>query len=112
LRHAGTPELDGDAEFVTGTQGSRRSAHLDFSKPVAIGLFAIWHFLRDADGPAGTVACLRDAVAPGSYLAISHIGTDFFPDKSALAEAVAVETADMCRLPSLQCEPSAAGLSD
>ena len=65
-------------------------AHLDFSKPVAIGLFAILHFLRDADDPAGTVACLRDAVAPGSYLAISHIGTDFFPDKSALAEAVAV----------------------
>jgi hypothetical protein len=65
-------------------------AHLDFSQPVAIGLFAILHFLRDADDPAGTVACLRDVVAPGSYLAISHIGTDFFPDKSALAEAVAV----------------------
>ena len=37
-----------------------------------------------------TVACLRDAVAPGSYLAMSHIGTDFFSDKSALAEAAAV----------------------
>ena len=36
---------------------------------MAIGLFAILHFLRDADDPAGTVACLRDAVAPGSYLA-------------------------------------------
>ncbi len=65
-------------------------AHLDFSQPVAIGLFAIMHFLPDADDPAGKLACLRDAVAPGSYLAISHIGTDFFPDKSALAEAVAV----------------------
>ena len=65
-------------------------AHLDFGQPVMIGLFAILHFLRDSDDPAGTVACLRDAVAPGSYLAISHIGTDFFPDKWALAEAVAV----------------------
>ena len=65
-------------------------AHLDFGRPVAIGLFAILHFLPDADDPAGIVACLRDAVAPGSYLAISHIGTDFFPDKSALAQAVAV----------------------
>ena len=65
-------------------------AHLDFGQPVVIGLFAILHFLRDADDPAGIVACLRDAVAPGSYLAISHIGTDFFPDKAALAEAVAV----------------------
>ena len=58
-------------------------AHLDFGQPVAIGLFAILHFLRTADDPAGIVARLRDAVAPGSYLAVSHIGTDFFPDKSA-----------------------------
>jgi hypothetical protein len=65
-------------------------AHLDFGQPVAIGLFAILRFLTDADDPAGTVACLRDAVARGSYLAISHISTDFFPHKSALAEAVAV----------------------
>ena len=62
-------------------------AHLDFGQPVAIGLFAILHFLRDADDPAGIVASLRDAVAPGSYLVISHIGTDFFP---AAADAVAM----------------------
>jgi S-adenosyl methyltransferase len=36
------------------------------------------------------MACLRDALSLGSYLAVSHIGVDFFPDKSALAEAVAV----------------------
>ena len=30
-------------------------AHLDFSRPVAIGLFAIVHFLPDADDPAGKV---------------------------------------------------------
>ncbi len=67
------------------------SAHTWTSaQPVAIGLFAIVHFLADAEDPPGAVACLRDAVAPGSYLAMSHIGTDFFPDKSALAEAVAV----------------------
>ena len=65
-------------------------AHLDFGQPLAVGLFAILHFLADADDPAGTVAYLRDAIAPGSYLAISHIGTEFFPDKAALAQAVAV----------------------
>jgi hypothetical protein len=64
--------------------------HLDFSRPVAILLFAILHFLADDEDPAGIVACLRDGVAPGSYLAISHIGTDFFPDKAALSRAVAV----------------------
>ncbi len=65
-------------------------AHLDLSQPVAIVLFAVLHFLSDADDPAGIVAVLRDGVAPGSYLAISHIGTDFFADKQALARAVAV----------------------
>jgi hypothetical protein len=38
--------------------------------------------------PAGIVAQLRDALAPGSYLAVAHIGTEFFPDKKALARAV------------------------
>ena len=36
------------------------------------------------------MACLRDAVAPGSYLAISHVGTEFFPDKAPVAQAKAV----------------------
>ena len=65
-------------------------AHLDFGKPIAIVLFAVMHFVPDTDNPAGIVACLRDAIAPGSYLALSHIGTEFFPDKQALAQAVAV----------------------
>jgi len=43
---------------------------LHFGQPVAIGWCAILHFLPDADDPAGTVACLSDAVAPGSYLSI------------------------------------------
>jgi hypothetical protein len=64
--------------------------HLDFSRPVAILLFAILHFVSEAEDPAGIVAGLRDGVAGGSYLAISHIGTDFFPDKAALGRAVAV----------------------
>lgn len=65
-------------------------AHLDFGRPVAITLFAVLHFVPDGDDPAEIVACLRDATASGSYLAISHIGTEFFPDKQALANAVAV----------------------
>ena len=66
------------------------TAHLDVSRPVAITLFAVVHFIADEADPASIVARLRDAVAPGSYLALTHIGSDFFPDKEALARAVAV----------------------
>jgi SAM-dependent methyltransferase len=65
-------------------------AHLDFAQPIAIILFATLHFVPDKDDPAGIVAQLRDALAPGSHLAIAHIGTEFFPDKKALARAVKV----------------------
>ncbi len=57
---------------------------------MAIGLLAVLHFVPDAHDPAGAVACLRDAVAPGSYLTISRIGTEFFPDKAAMAQAKTV----------------------
>jgi hypothetical protein len=54
---------------------------LDFSQPVAITLLAILHAIPDADDPHAIVAKLLDAAAPGSYLAISHSGSDLFvPD--------------------------------
>ena len=65
-------------------------AHLDFSRPVAVLLFAVLHFIAGDDGPAGIVAVLRDATGPGSYLAVSHIGSDFFPGQAAMDQAIAV----------------------
>jgi S-adenosyl methyltransferase len=50
---------------------------IDFDQPVALLLVAILHFIEDEEDPAGIVACLRDAMAPGSYLAISHATGDF-----------------------------------
>ena len=48
-------------------------ALIDFSRPVAVLLVAVLHFLPDEADPAGCVAQLRDAMAPGSYLVISHV---------------------------------------
>jgi SAM-dependent methyltransferase len=45
---------------------------LDFSQPVCVLLVAILHFVTDAEDPAGVVAAFRDALAPGSYLIMSH----------------------------------------
>jgi hypothetical protein len=49
---------------------------LDFTRPVAVTLVAILHAIPDADDPHAIVARLADAVPPGSYLAISHAGSD------------------------------------
>lgn len=45
---------------------------LDFTEPVAVLMIAVLHFVPDRDDPAGIVAGYRDAIVPGSYLAISH----------------------------------------
>ena len=52
---------------------------LDFTRPVAILLLAVLHFLPDADDPAGTLATLAAGLAPGSFVAISHLTSDFAP---------------------------------
>jgi hypothetical protein len=37
---------------------------IDFTKPVALLLVAILHFIKDEEDPAGIVATLRDALPP------------------------------------------------
>jgi SAM-dependent methyltransferase len=46
---------------------------IDFSRPVGLLLLAVLHFLSDADDPADIIATFADALAPGSYLVISHV---------------------------------------
>jgi hypothetical protein len=48
---------------------------LNLSRPVAVLLFAVLHFLSD-DEAAHAVRHLTSAVAPGSYLALSHVSYD------------------------------------
>nr|SBO92808.1 hypothetical protein BN4615_P2322 [Nonomuraea gerenzanensis] len=45
---------------------------LDFDRPVGVLLTAVLHHVTDADGPEEIVATLRDALAPGSHLVLSH----------------------------------------
>ena len=60
---------------------------LDFTQPTAILLLAVLHFVADADDPASIVATLAGALAPGSYLAISHLTGDLAPEQVAAATA-------------------------
>lgn len=59
------------------------TAHLDFSRPVAVFLLAILHFVSAADDPYEIVATIKDALAPGSYLVLSHVTRDNLPDDLA-----------------------------
>jgi hypothetical protein len=51
---------------------------LDFSRPVAVTLLFILHAIPDADVPHAIVARIMDAMPSGSYLAISHPGSDLY----------------------------------
>jgi SAM-dependent methyltransferase len=55
---------------------------LDFTKPVAVTLLAILHAIPDSDDPYALVARVMNAVPPGSYLALSHPGSDLIPPQT------------------------------
>ncbi|MFB9682874.1 SAM-dependent methyltransferase [Amycolatopsis plumensis] len=44
---------------------------LDFTEPVMLIMAAFIHFIPDSRNPAGLIAAYRDALVPGSYLALS-----------------------------------------
>jgi hypothetical protein len=52
---------------------------LDFTRPVAVLLLAVLHFLASTDDPAAVVAALARPLAPGSFVVISHLTADFAP---------------------------------
>lgn len=52
---------------------------IDLDRPVALLLVAILHFVEDADDPYAAVAELRDALAPGSMLMLTHASYEGIP---------------------------------
>jgi SAM-dependent methyltransferase len=52
---------------------------LDLNRPVALLLVAILHFVEDDDEPYDAVAQLRDALAPGSLLILTHASYEGIP---------------------------------
>lgn len=49
---------------------------LDFTRPIAVLLVAVLHFVPDEDDPAGIVARYVAAVVPGSHVVVSHATYD------------------------------------
>jgi len=59
---------------------------IDLNRPVALLLVAILHFVEDADDPYRAVAELRDALAPGSLLVLTHASYEGIPLPQERAE--------------------------
>ncbi|HUY49597.1 MAG TPA: SAM-dependent methyltransferase [Streptosporangiaceae bacterium] len=65
--------IDADArepEAILGHPATRGT--LDFSKPIALMLIAVLHFVPDTDEPRRIIQTLLDALPAGSYFAASH----------------------------------------
>jgi hypothetical protein len=76
-----------DAELRdTGTILGQAAGTLDFSRPVAVMLLAILHYIPDLAEARRIVAQLTAAVPAGSFLVISHAGSDLLPDDVAAFE--------------------------
>ena len=56
---------------------------LDFGQPVGIMFMCVLHCLWDHEDPWGVVGQFRDAVAPGSHLALSHMTGEAHPEAAA-----------------------------
>jgi hypothetical protein len=76
-----------DAELQdTDTILEQAAGTLDFTRPVGISLLAILHYVPDLAEARQIVARLMGAVPAGSFLVISHAGTDLMPDDVAAFE--------------------------
>jgi hypothetical protein len=55
---------------------------LDFAKPVAVTMLMILHVIPDSEDPYALVAAVMEALPPGSFLALSHLGSDLLDQEA------------------------------
>jgi hypothetical protein len=56
---------------------------INLAEPVAVLLVAVLHFLEDREDPWAIVNCIKDLIAPGSYLVVSHVTDDHISAEAA-----------------------------
>jgi SAM-dependent methyltransferase len=73
---AATTVVTADVRYPDTILNSREiTAFLDFSRPIGLILNAVIHHLNDDEDPHGVVVKLTSALAPGSYLQLTHFST-------------------------------------
>jgi hypothetical protein len=84
-----TSSPGGETDYIqadlrdTGTILKEAAGTLDFTRPVAVLLIAILHFIPDAEDPYAIVNRLMDAVPSGSYLVVCHAASDIAAETTA-----------------------------
>ncbi len=69
--------IDGDVRKPDAILSHRELQELiDLSRPVAVCMSLILHFITDEEDPWALVARLRDSIRPGSYLLLTHVTGD------------------------------------
>jgi hypothetical protein len=61
---------------------------IDFDEPVGVLMVSILHYITEAEDPYRIVTTFRDAVAPGSHLAVCHVTAEPRPEAEAPVTAV------------------------
>ena len=71
--HPNVKVLQADLREPEDILNSAQSRDLiDLSRPVAVLMVAVLHFVPDSDRPAQLIRRFHDAVVPGSFLVVSH----------------------------------------
>ena len=86
----GTAVVEADVRDTDGILAG--AGLLDLGRPVAVLLLGVLHFVPDADDPAGVVARLRDAVAPGSHVALVNVTHEDQPPEVIEAQKMSGHT--------------------
>ncbi|SEF85702.1 S-adenosyl methyltransferase [Nonomuraea solani] len=85
-RGRGTTVVQGDVrcpEAILAAPGL--AGLLDLSRPVAVVLIAVLHFVPDSDDPAGIVRRLLDRLPSGSHVVITHLSDGGVPGDPRIA---------------------------
>ncbi|WP_031465048.1 SAM-dependent methyltransferase [Sciscionella sediminilitoris] len=79
---AGVVQADmNDPETILSAPETREL--LDFSQPVGLLMVGVFHFVFPDKDPVNLIRRYREALAPGSWLVISHFTSDLEPEEMA-----------------------------
>lgn len=66
---------------------------IDFTRPIAVLLGAVLHYVKDEDNPGSVAKCLREEIPAGSHLVISHATAETQPEAANEVTSIYADTA-------------------